>query len=233
MEYSDVKILIVEDEVFIAETIKGHLMKLGFQFIKMAHTKEDALGMIHNWLPDAVLLDIRMEERDDGLEIGKIISKEYSIPFMYVTAHSDMEMTQKIIQTKPNGYITKPIRINELMVNLRILVDVVVKNNELRKTGSVKNETLPVLAQNIIYIQACGNYWEIISYKKKYLLRVTFDELMDSLPDNMFLRIHRSFLVNVSSIVDYSSTEVKLLNREILPVSRGYSKDVKNRLSSI
>lgn len=231
MNYEDVKILIVEDEVFIAETIKSHLIKLGFRFIKMAHSKVDALGLISTWLPDAVLLDIRMEERDDGLEIGKIIFKDYGIPFMYVTSHSDLEMTQKIIETRPNGYITKPIRINEFMVSIRMLIDFVEKNHVMRKISSTKDAILPVLAKNIIYLQASGNYWELISYKKKFLLRVNFEELIELLPDDMFVRIHRSFIVNKIAVSKFSSTEVILINNEILPISRGLSKEVKSALS--
>lgn len=109
MENENIRVLIVDDEVLIAETLKDYLQKLGFKQIKMTHSKKETFELLSFWKPHVALLDIRMEELYDGLEIGQQLKSDYKIPFMYVTAHSDMEMTQRILKSKPDGYITKPI----------------------------------------------------------------------------------------------------------------------------
>eukprot|EP01041_Mallomonas_annulata_P038039 gene38039-61465_t len=93
---NDLRVLIVEDEVLIAETIKDYLIEFGLMKIELSHSKLHALKLIENIQFDLVLLDIRMKGLFDGIEIGQFLS-EIHIPFMYVTAHSDMEMAKKML----------------------------------------------------------------------------------------------------------------------------------------
>lgn len=76
-----IKVLIVDDDVLICETIFDILCDLGFSKIKMVHNKENLDSLLTIWAPSLVLLDIRMEQNDDGLVIGSILSQK-NIPYI-------------------------------------------------------------------------------------------------------------------------------------------------------
>src|SRR5687767_7181612 len=114
----NVKILIVEDEVLIAEDLKDMLSSFGMKEVQMAHDKTSALGIIQTFSPKIVLLDIRMEKETDGLEIGKLLKGNPDISYIYITAHSDVAMVKKILETEPSGYITKPIKKSDLYASI-------------------------------------------------------------------------------------------------------------------
>lgn len=112
------KILIIEDEVLIAEILKDYLLSFGYTKIEMAHDKQSGLQLLETFKPQLVLLDIRMENEKDGLEIGKWINLKYQTPFIYLTAHSDNMLIREIMQTQPAGYINKPIKKVDLLTNI-------------------------------------------------------------------------------------------------------------------
>jgi two-component system response regulator LytT len=227
MENENIRVLIVDDEVLIAETLKDYLQKLGFKQIKMTHSKKETFELLSFWKPHVALLDIRMEELYDGLEIGQQFKLDYKIPFMYVTAHSDMEMTQRILKSKPDGYITKPIRINELMINLGMVI---------QRFQEVQNEILiefkngydieRIHLSELLYIKAEGNYVEIYLQSRKVVVRNTLEAILQEINNDLIVRIHRSFAVNTQKIKKRSNTEIDLGEVQ-LPISRSYSQVLK------
>ncbi len=216
-----VKILIVDDDIIIAETLSFYLRELGVKFIKMAHDEAAAMENINLWMPDIVLLDIRLDQKEEGLTIGKILSEQKMIPYMYITAHSDLKLVQKIIKTNPNGYLTKPINKASLIVAFHTLLDIVENKNKV-VLNFLKKDDISIQTEDIIYFQASGNYWELVSYKGRQLLRSNYDEIMKELSEKKFQRIHRSYIVNLSAITDMSATKAKMINGQLLPVSRNF-----------
>src|SRR5688500_6117226 len=119
----DTKILIVEDEILIAEDLKDTLNALGFSRVEMAHDKSTALNLLASYKPQVTLLDIRLEKETDGLQIGDYMSKNRMGQFIYVTAHSDVEMVRQIIKTNPSGYITKPVKKSDLYASVMLAIE--------------------------------------------------------------------------------------------------------------
>lgn len=218
------KILIVEDEVLIAEDLKDILTAFGVQHIEMAHDKGDALEALKAFDPDVVLLDIRMEKETDGIEIGEYISKNYQTPFIYITAHSDVEMIKRIVKTKPLAYITKPIKKSDLFASISLA-----QESSKQSAGAnlkIKDgfSTLLIPVDSILYIESEGNYITIYCDKKRHVSRQSLDSVVGELGADQFFRIHRSYLVNVAKVKSYSKKEV-VLGNITLPVSRGLGDD--------
>ncbi len=230
MENSSIRVLIVDDDVLISETLKDYLQKLGYSKIKMTHSKADTYALLEYWKPHVALLDIRMEELYDGLEIGEFLRNEFKIPFMYVTAHADLEMTQRILKTKPDGYITKPIRLNELMVNLGMVVQ---RFEEVEEeiVLELKNgyETERLALKELVYLKAEGNYVEIYLESKKIVIRNTLELLLQEIKNEKIVRIHRSYAINMSKVKKHSNSEV-MLDKITLPISRSYVLDFKSKV---
>ena len=144
MKIENAKILIVDDDVLIAETLSDHLKRLGCKQIRMKHSAADAKKLLSEWLPDLAMLDIRMEHGRSGLELGQLLATTFHIPFMYITAHADEAITQLILETKPKGYITKPIRENELLINLGMVLNEVIEKEDEKIHFQDGNETISI-----------------------------------------------------------------------------------------
>ena len=113
------KILIVEDEAIIAKDIATRLTKLGYHIIGTASSSEQALGIIKQQEPDIILMDIIIKGGHDGIECAYMINEKYSIPVVFLTAHSDHDTMEKTKFTNPYGFISKPVDDRDLDVNIR------------------------------------------------------------------------------------------------------------------
>jgi two-component system response regulator LytT len=214
------KILIVDDEVLIAEDLKDILVKYGIADIEMAHDKESAITALSEFKPDIVLLDIRMEKEMDGLDLGEHINQKVKVPFMYITAHSDVETIKKIVKTKPVAYITKPYKNSEIYAALLMAENIL--NNSLSNFLTFKDAytTVKVLLDDINYVESDGNYIHIFTKQKKYTLRNSLEWFKERVPSELFHQTQRSFVVNITKITKTTSKSV-FINTIEIPISRG------------
>lgn len=114
------KILIVEDEVLIAKHIEDTLESSDFATIGIAHDSETALDIINNRDPDFLILDINIDGQKDGIEIAEIVKEKYNIPFIFLTALSDVNTLERAKKTNPCGYIVKPFKSRDLISSITI-----------------------------------------------------------------------------------------------------------------
>ena len=114
------KVLIVEDDALIAQLIEHHLIEFGHHVLDIAHDSERALDLIHNLIPDLVLLDISILGTKDGIEVAEIIHDKYDIPFIFLTALSDKGTLERARHVRPSGYIVKPFKASDLESSMSI-----------------------------------------------------------------------------------------------------------------
>jgi len=232
-EMTDAKILIVEDEILIAEDLKDLLNSLGFQNIAMVHDKQSALQAFETFRPQIALLDVHLENEADGIVIGQHLSENKTCQFIYVTAHSDVEMVKKIIQTNPAGYITKPVKKSDLFASVSIALGKTNANKNVVSKIQIKDgyDIVLIDAQTIRYIEAEGNYLNIFCDDKKYVVRQSLDAFLEEAKNDILYRIHRSYAVNIQKVVRYSKKEI-FLKDMALPVSRNIKDEFDNLMKS-
>ncbi|WP_129596284.1 response regulator [Methanohalophilus profundi] len=114
------RILVVEDEAIVAMVIKRRLQDLGYIVSGVASTGKDAITKVEGTFPDLVLMDIRLKGDMDGIEATKIIKDRFSLPVVYLTAHSDDVTFKKAKETDPDGYILKPFTEKDLSTTIEI-----------------------------------------------------------------------------------------------------------------
>jgi AmiR/NasT family two-component response regulator len=101
-------ILIVEDEAIVAADLSGKLGKLGYEISGTTDRGEEAIKSVRERRPDLVLMDIRLAGTLDGVETAEIIHREFNLPVIYLTAHSDRATLDRAKLTEQFGYILKP-----------------------------------------------------------------------------------------------------------------------------
>ncbi|MFK7834215.1 MAG: LytR/AlgR family response regulator transcription factor [Winogradskyella sp.] len=242
------KILIVEDEMIIAANISLQLTKLGYDVTGIVPRGEDALLHIEETKPDIMLLDINLKGKLDGIETAEAMQKTHNIPVIYLTANIDDDHFNRAKKTHPYGFISKPFKKLDLQRAIELTISQLnTKNSELNKTAEISNKPfilsdsifvrhhntmVKVNIEDILYIEAERNYCRIYSKTKEYLLVMTLKDLVEKLPSKYFLRVHRSFIVNLSQINEIGTSHV-VIQKKAIPVSKAFKEELLKRLQTI
>ena len=102
------RILIVEDELFVAMDIELVVEKAGHQTVGFAGTAERAVAMAGELDPDLVLMDIRLRGERDGVDAAIEIRKHFDIPCLVISAFTDAPMRDRAAPARVLGFISKP-----------------------------------------------------------------------------------------------------------------------------
>ena len=121
------KILVVEDESEVADTLIMMLKKFGYNVVGCENGAEGAIQKAGDLRPDLVLMDIELSGKMDGVEAAATIRKKYHIPVIYITAICDAKTLERVGATVPYGYILKPFTENELHTVIEISLDTLAK----------------------------------------------------------------------------------------------------------
>jgi len=114
------KILLVEDDDIIAKVEDWRLKNLGYEVAGRAVSGAEAMDLVAKTRPDLVLMDINIQGDVDGIETAKRIKKQFSIPVVYVTSHSDGLTLDRAKATQPDGFVVKPFEDNDLRVAIEL-----------------------------------------------------------------------------------------------------------------
>lgn len=142
----DNKILIVEDEFIIADTLSSMLQKSGYQVCGIADTVPEALDMIREFHPAFVLIDIYLIGKLTGIDLANQLT-EMDIPFIYISANSNQKILEAAKKTNPYGFVVKPFREKDVLVALEIAI--YRRENNL-ENGLRQNATLQKVAAQIL-----------------------------------------------------------------------------------
>lgn len=243
------RILIVEDEPFIAENLQEMLSIFGHENTEIANSANQAIKAIKTNRPDLALLDVKIKGDQDGIELGKIIKEQYQVPFVYITSYSDKETINRAKHTSPLGFIVKPFTKDDVYAAIEVALfnknripltninPLAVANPTTYSNDSifVKKKGLleKVKYEDLEWIEADGNHITIhVADGRDYTIRKSLKELSDKLPKDRFLRVHKSFIVLVDAVTAIDTSFVYLGERKI-PIGRSYYNAFTATLNTI
>jgi len=116
----ELRTLIVEYEILIAEELKERLSRLGFCVIAAVDSAEEGVAIATREHPDLVLMDIRLKGAKDGVQAAEEIHKQVDIPIVYLTAYSDHQTVERAKRTQFDGFLLKPFHRRELQSTIEI-----------------------------------------------------------------------------------------------------------------
>ncbi|RZK11498.1 MAG: response regulator transcription factor [Flavobacterium sp.] len=240
-----VNLLLVEDELIIAEDMTNILEKIGYNVIGVAIDFEEAIGILENEKPDLILLDINLSGKRDGIELAHEINKRFSIPFIFTTSYTDPATLDRAKQVNPINYLVKPFKKEQLYTAIEIAIF-----NMAKKTDSLSHEDenygealiikdalfikdkfkyTKLIINEILWIKSDGNYLEINTLNKKEIIRATMSGFMDRLNRSNFFRTHKSYIVNLDYLSKFETPYVTIVDTRI-PISKTFSDELLKRL---
>lgn len=114
------KILIVEDELLIAQGLARKLVKMDYHVVGIVSSGRDAIRHVDDDPPDVILMDIVIKGDIDGIETARQIQSRNNIPIIYLTAYADDETLERAEQTGSYGYILKPFKEREIHAAIKM-----------------------------------------------------------------------------------------------------------------
>jgi DNA-binding LytR/AlgR family response regulator len=227
------KVLIVEDEMIISESVKQSLLKLNYEVVGIASRYIQALEMLESLEVNLVLIDINLNGLKSGIDLANHIQENYNIPFIYVTANSDLLTFEKARNTRPLGYLVKPFSEE----NLYSAIEVATYNFFNREVNDYEDflfvksgsDTIKLYLKQIVYIQSKQNYLVIERFNKPSIsIRGTLSEFLETNNSFPLVKVSRSTAVNLQHLMEVNASHVILGNIKI-DYSISYKKEITER----
>ena len=234
-----VRILIVEDELIIAEDMMMKLESMGYQVVGSALDYDEAIELLASESPDIALLDINLGESKSGIDVAAHIRKQYNIPIVFITSNTTPETIQEVAAVKPNGFLVKPYKKEELFASIEVAMSNYLSSNA-QAVREVFKDTLFIRDQHIYlklrhediqWLKAEGNYTMIYTAAKKHLVRGKLKELQAMLPPTFF-RLHKSYMVNLHLVESVQPTVVTVAGQEV-PLGKMYREELMGHLNTL
>lgn len=238
------KAYVVDDEPLARDELKYILNRTKkVEILGESDNIVDALADIAIYKPDIVFLDIQLDE-ENGLTLAKKLEEYHPTPAIcFVTAYDEYAL--QAFESNAVDYILKPFNEKRIEKTLNKIINM--KESLITKTPASnrrQNESIKKLAvtvddryvlispSEIVYIEATDGKCKIKTKDTDYVLIETLAGLEKKLANNHFLRVHRSYIVNIQRILEiepwFNSTYNLLLDDgSKIPVSRTYIKDLK------
>lgn len=208
------KILIVEDEFIISEKLSADLWEIGYQITGVVCSGKEAIEAVTNNPPDLVIMDVHIDGALDGIETTQKIQNKKTIPVIYLTGLTDYEIFKKARQTRPAAYLSKPYNRQDIYHAIELALHnaegkLVDKTPETDRDESIrilndriflkdnKNCFNKISFEDIFWIKADGSYSLIETKQGKYLASNTIKVIERKISNPQFVRIHRSYLINL------------------------------------
>jgi len=222
----------LDDEPMALEVINSHAWQL--PYINLTHTFTQisaAQKHLRKYPVDLIFLDINMPDMN-GIDFYKNIAQDTMV--IFTTAHSEFAVDG--FNVHAIDYLLKPIEFDRFKTACDKAENYIeyLKNSNIEEKNSLyvrsQYSLVKILFSEILYIETMDDYIKIHRKQNETVLTLSsMKKIMDKLPIDMFVRVHRSFAVAIDCIESISSKNI-LINKSEIPIGRSYEKDFFNKI---
>ena len=171
---SKIDIVIVEDDEITALNLSMSLQKHGYNIVATCDNVQDAKNKINSLKPNLTIIDISLQDTNDGISLAKDIREKYNIPFIFLTSHSDDNIISQAKLTEPYGYIVKPFDPSSLHATIQMaLFKFEVENTRNDDISSLKTDKVNL--EKLLYSKRSTDK-PIVPFGGKYHLDISICE---------------------------------------------------------
>lgn len=227
------KCIIVDDEPLASQVLKNHISKFdNLELIGSCKDSFEAINFLNNNKVDLMLLDINMPEMK-----GTDLLKSLSNPPKVILTTAYREYALEGYELNVVDYLLKPIAFDRFLLAINKFIetqttqhtDITIHQNNNSENHFIyvreKNIVHKIPLKNIEYIESNGDYITIHTTEKRTTIRSTIASIETMLKNTNFVRIHRSFIINIEHIFSFSSHSIFMREKE-LPIGPVYKNEV-------
>ncbi|NLR92096.1 LytR/AlgR family response regulator transcription factor [Flammeovirga agarivorans] len=227
-----INILIVEDEILLAQDLQIRLQKSGKYKTHTADSFDEAIKVLLTTKIDFLIIDITLKGDKSGIDLAKKVNEKLKLPFLFLTSHADQVTFEQAKVVCPSAYLLKPFNDREISMSIDLALSNF--NQQTLEEDSEPNEEAvqeylflkkdnafqKVMVEDIIYLEAQSNYTYFHTKTEKFMYAIVLKKIIEKLPQDQFIRVHRSFVVNKKCITGFSNNAVTLDEHYEVPVSK-------------
>ena len=240
-----IKCIAIDDEPLALKKLVSYIKKIPyFELVAQCHSAIEAQQVVDQQEVDAVFLDINMPDLN-GMDFAKSLEKDHSKgPLMvFTTAYS--EYAVEGYKANAVGYLLKPYGFDEFEAAAQKVRDIceIRQMSATEVSAEIDNDVIYVKSdykivridiEHIIYIEAMSEYLKILcdDKSKPVIVLLSMKKIEEYLPSNKFMRIHRSFIINLSKISEIKKNHVILVGDISLPIGDNFKDAFMNYLNT-
>ena len=250
MHSAKAKILIVEDEILLAQDLRDNYLSNQYEVIGIAASVAEAEKFLVDAAPDLLILDIMLRGNRDGIDLAAIVNDRYQIPFIFLTSYADKTLVARAKKVRPHAYLMKPFNEYEIPIAIELALSNYEKKRtpveidlskefdesenrvmNLRNSLFLKKDTAfqRVKLDDISLLEADNNYTTIFAGNERFIYSTVLKKIEEKLPRSTFMRVHRSYVINIKAIEGFEGNTLLVQSKRV-PVSQQYREEVFKKL---
>jgi len=229
-----IKCVLIDDEPLAIKVLQNYFNNFtDFEVTGTFNNSLEALDFINSTTVDAVFLDINMPMMT-GFELISLIENKTKV----VITTAFREFAAESYDLDVLDYLVKPIPLPRFIKCInKITAEYNFKNNikvENLKTDShifikVDKKMMKINIEEILFVEGMKEYIKVVTSDKTYITHKSLTSLSEELPNDNFLRIHKSYLIALNKVKSIEGNRIQIASYTI-PIGRNYSKEVKNKI---
>ncbi|KOY51133.1 LytR/AlgR family response regulator transcription factor [Polaribacter dokdonensis] len=222
--------VIVDDEPMAREILESYILKSpNLDLQKICKNASEAILHMQNSQVDLYFLDINMPEIS-GLSLAKIIKNNSKI--IFTTAYRDYAIEGFNLNIV--DYLLKPFSFDRFMEAVEKVANTKDKIEDKHDFMFVRSDRkmIKIDFDAILYIESLSDYIKIYLEDKTVVCRETISNFEEKLPNQLFIRTHRSFIAAIRKINSYTNEFLEIKDKAV-PISRSYKESVLDKLADV
>lgn len=226
------KCLIVDDDQMARASLELMCQKIDdLEIVGLCQSGIEAMAFLKKEPVDLILLDIQMPDFS-GMDLVKSVE---NLPLViFTTGHS--EYAVEAFEHQVTDFLTKPVEFPRLLK----AIDRAREEKTSDNTGGEMQEIFIKVdgryvrldLADVLYVESLGDYVTFRTEKDKFVVHSTLKNIDDKIKNNHFLKVHRSYIVNLSKVVDIEETNM-VIHDKVIPISRSHKPVLMNRIKTI
>jgi DNA-binding LytR/AlgR family response regulator len=230
------RIGILEDEFLISDHLTSVIEDKGYEVCFVSDNVDDAKEQLKKNV-DFLLLDIKVNGKQSGIDFAEFVNQNYHIPFIFISSNTDEETIDKVKSAKPYGFLTKPFKNFDVDIAIDLALE---KHSAIQQSNPIqqsvffvkdKGAWIKLNYNDILYVEAADNYSTLFFVNQPEMVITKNLKYFESIfPESLFLRINRSIIVKISAI-DKMHVKYIYINDKAFVVSDNMKEELRQKIN--
>ncbi|MFT7898716.1 LytTR family DNA-binding domain-containing protein [Tenacibaculum ascidiaceicola] len=231
--------IVIDDELMSRMILKKVCEQVeGLKLVGEFSNAIQAIKFLNNNKVDAIFLDIHMPDFT-GFDLIQTLKD----PPKIVLTTSDRNFAVEAFEYDfVVDYIVKPIELKRFKKSVEKIIAAIEKENSVKPVKkdqptdantlyvNIDRRLVKIDIPSIYVVEAKGDYIKVKTEEKNYIVHSPLKKIEEKLPSELFLKVHRSYIINTNEIIDIEDNSV-LIKQDVIPVSRSNRNELKRRLN--
>lgn len=229
-----IRCLVIEDEPLAQNVLKKYIGDLpSLELVAVCNDALEAQGIVQSKNIQLIFLDINLPKLS-GINFLKTLPQQPAV--IFTTAYP--EFAVEGFELDAIDYLLKPFSFERFLKSVNKAsakaIPVINAAAEEKNTGDfiflkADKKVYKIDLEDILYAEATGDYAKVVTKERHYITNITLKKLLEELPSNGFIRVHKSYIISASKIKFFEGNYVKVGNTDI-PIGAAYREEIFARL---